>query len=73
MSKSQLTENGITRARDVELDLLDAKEKIMRVEKDYQNILHTIGAEVDSVIEVAAFDSVETYKALSLSKVRKID
>ena len=55
----------------MELELLDAKERQLRMEKDYQNILHVIGAQVDSVVEVASFDSVETYKALSLSKVFK--
>ena len=33
-----------------------------------QNVCHNLAAEVDGVVEVAAMDSLQTYKALSFNK-----
>ena len=50
------------RAKEVELELLDSKEMLRRLENDYQNILRSVAVEIDSLIEVVAMDSHDTYK-----------
>lgn len=69
ITKTQITEDDIGRAKDMELQLVDSREKLKQMEKDFQNILYSIHAEVNALVEVVAFDSLEVYKAVGQSRI----
>ena len=41
------------------------KEQLLLLEKDYQNILHVVGAEVDTLVDAVALDASDSLKALN--------
>ena len=68
LTKNLLTEGGLSRTKEVELELLNTKEELRSNNRDFENVCHNLAAEVDGVVEVAAMDSLQTYKALSFNK-----
>ncbi|XP_074639993.1 centrosomal protein of 128 kDa-like [Tubulanus polymorphus] len=67
-TKLQIADDDISRARKVEEELLDVQDCIKKLERDQRNILHSIGVEVNGLVELATLDSSETYDALSPGK-----
>ncbi|XP_013411390.1 centrosomal protein of 128 kDa [Lingula anatina] len=64
-SKAQTADEESIRVRRLEEELVQVKDISRKLERELEDLLHTMSTELDSLVDVASQDCVEKYRALS--------
>ncbi|XP_064623716.1 centrosomal protein of 128 kDa-like isoform X3 [Lineus longissimus] len=72
-TKLQIADDDLSKSRRIEQEVMSLRDSLKKLERDQRNVLHTVGSEIDAVVEIASLGSAEAYNSISISKASVSD